>query len=188
MTPFLGYKTVTLLPYDTQPMGITGSVLVFDTSTASFLLSMDGGEYFQIRAGWSINLGDGTFSRLIFQNPTGAAITIGFYVGNAAMAYASQATILTVKDPATYVKAGAVQINAGATLQYNGTDGANVRKQIVVTNLDAALDLDVLDQAGNPCGLVFARSAWTIGTSGLVQLKNNQAAPLAIRVAEIFYA
>jgi hypothetical protein len=191
MKAFLTYKSLNLPAYAVVPMAVSGSVFVCKSSTAIFYLSLDGGEEFPIEQGWSINLqGDEGFRNLIFHNRSGAAIAIEFYAGSSVMYYASQDTVFYSLDPATYAKAGAVNIDAGATIEYAGTDGAggNVRRQIVITNLDVNLDLQVLDKDGTLCATVFPRSAWTIETSGKVSVKNNNGAAMSINIAETFYA
>jgi hypothetical protein len=185
--PFLTYKSVTLAAYETQSHAVSGSVFVCVSATAAFELSFDGGGPVVIDQGWSVSLAGEGFRFLVFHNTSGAAITITYYAGNAAMAYASQQTIFTVKDPATYVKAGDESIANSQTLTYAGSDGAHIRKQIVVTNLDSNSDLDILDAAGDLCATVFPRSAWTIETSGQVSVENNSGAGISLRVAEIFY-
>lgn len=188
MRPFLTYKSVTLPAYSSQSHAVTGTVFVCVSATAAFELSFDGQSRVTMDQGWSVDLRPEGFRFLVFHNTTGAAITITYYAGNAVMAYASQQTIFQVKDPATYVLAGAESIANAEQIDYSGEDSGNARKQFIVTNLDTDRDLDVLDANGDLCATVFPRSAWTVETSGLLSLKNNSGAGLSIRVAEIFYA
>jgi len=186
-TPALTYKTVTLAAYETQRHAVSGTVFVCSSATAQFKLSFDGGEDVTMAQGWSVNWSAG-FRFLVFGNPSASAVTLSYYAGNAAMAYASNQTVITIKDPATYFRAGALAISNGATLSLNGLDGVNVRKQIIITNLSANVDLDVLDPTGTKMATVIPRSVWTVETSGALKLQNNGGLQIDIRVAELFYS
>lgn len=181
-------KSFVLAPYQVLPVSVRAAVFSCAVASAEFQISFDGGEYFPMQQGWTVDNRPNLFSQITFYNPTGTAITVTFYAGASAMFYSPPTTMAVIKNAPTYVKAGAYSIGAGETFDFNGLDGVKVRKQIIFTNLDDSVDLDVLDAAGSGCATVFPRSAWTVEASGKVSLKNNNGDDVTIRVAEIFYA
>lgn len=188
MKPFLTFKTITLAAYETRPFATTGSVFVCKTASAPFVMNFDGEEDFDMDQGWSIDVTPNLFRMIVFKNLTAAAVTISFYAGGSALSYSSQNTVILAKNPATYIKAGALTIDPDQTITLSGVDGAKTRKQIVITNLENDTDLQVLDPANDVCATVLRRSAWTIETSGVLRIHNGNGIAMAINVAEVFYA
>jgi hypothetical protein len=158
------------------------------------------GAWFDFDQGLTFNLGPDKFTKLNFRAKQFVVPTrIEFYAGNAQIA---DSRLNIVRDPNHYqvfdfqvretvVRAGPITIAGGATVAFAGTgaagSGYGYRKEIIVTNLDPASDLDLLDSANNPIGTVFFRQANIFETSATVKLKNNGAGAMAIRVMEIFY-
>jgi len=133
------------------------------------------------------------FNRLTFFNDSAVAIQITFYAGF--QSFQSDQTVASVnasvssKDPSTYTKGtGILALDAGASDTYNGLDGAKTRKQIIVTNRDAAADLELQDNGANIGCNVKAGEKVTLVTNGVIKVKNTTGAPINYSVLETFYS
>ncbi len=61
------------------------------------------------------------------------------------------------------------------------------RKSVIVANLDPANELQILDEAGNVAGVVFAKTEIELATSGVVKIQNATGAPINYRLSELWY-
>ena len=129
------------------------------------------------------------FKQIVFQNPTAVQITLEFYAGASALFYSPPTTLALITQAATYTKgSGVLNIGAGAVLAYTGVDGTHTRKQIIVTNLDAAAALYLCDNAGNLLLPIFAGESKTFDLSGACKLANTNGAAVAAIVGEVSYS
>jgi len=194
---FIERRTVDLVPGHTLPVNIYGKVFACTMSTGAFEMNFNDGAFFPVPGSgvrWSL-IGEDRFSRLAFRAAIGT--TLEFYAGNF---FWEENTVIiippTSKVAQTIIKPGPILIGAGLTVALPGTAatgagaGLDYRKYVNITNLDAALDLEVINgtnPAANPVATVFARQANVFETSDDLILKNTNPSDLVIRVMEVFY-
>lgn len=173
---------------------IYGRVFACTRTTGPFRMNFNDGEFFDIKGSgieWAL-VGEDRYARLQFI--AAADTTVEFYGGN--FFWHENVVTPVIKVAQSKVKPPATNptvINAAATLTLPGGvaapgSGYGYRKALIVTNIDPALDLDVLDSADNIVGTVFFRQANVFETSDTLKLKNNNGSAMTVRVMEIFYA
>lgn len=165
-----------------------GNVLTMNTVGGAMHVTLDGKNSTPVFPGAVVN---GPFHYLNFFNDSATDLPITFYVGNAAVPI----PVNTSKSAGTYPKgtdlSGGAQLNSGATAVFSGMDGANIRKQITVQNLDTnGRSVWVLDASLRPLVVLTPASPpWTVESSGAFTLKNFDVAPLSrVVVGETFYS
>lgn len=129
----------------------------------------------------------GTFRRLEVRNPSLGEITVIVYVGGPAYSDSRHAII----EPRTeYAAWSGTQLNATTGQTFSGVPtGLRIRrKAIQITNLDATLNLQVRDTAGNVGLIVFPETSITLPISEAVEIYNANGAAVACHVSEIFWA
>jgi len=189
----LTFQTITLAAYELRPVAITGSVFVCKSATARFKMRFDAGEEIDMDQGWSVVVGNEMWGRLVFINTTAAEITLSFYAGSNAMQYASQATTMSVKPVSTRLVVGGPStisvLPAGTAYTIPGTNAGQIRKQIVITNLDGSRNLLIyagpllLDHA---CACVFPETAWTIESDVSLTIYNPDVSGMAVLILETY--
>lgn len=183
------YKTIVLAPWQVLPMSVAGTVFSCAAADATFQVSFDGQAFIQVQQGWTYGPSPAAFKQLVFQNLTAVQVTVTFYAGATPMFYSPPTTLALVTDAPTYAKGGGIAaIGAGAVVPYTGLDGAHRRKQIMVTNLDAAAALYLQDGNGNILLPIFAGESKTLAISGSCKLSNPNGAPVSAVVGEVFYS
>jgi len=189
MIPNLNTSVVVLAPGETRQFAVSGQFFFCTAATAPFSMSIDGGSYNTILAGIAFPTAQ-PFSRLLLQDTSGSGCAITFMTGEAGIAYYPPSVTSITKGAPTYTKGSAtIALGAGATWDFLGLDGANVRKQIVVTNLDGAAQiLKILDKTGVIGATVYPQRGWTIETSGKVTVKNPNGGAINFEVLETFYS
>ena len=155
------------------------------SSSAPFLVQFDIATKIPFDQGFKRLVADSPFETVRFFNPTANPITIEFYVGNGDVDFVGVSAYKEVSSRAN--GAGLLTLEAGEFELFPGVDVNSQRKQIVITNLDAAAPLIICDDQGNPFGAVFASSAWTIPTDAAFQVRNNTENPINYIVGEIYY-
>lgn len=187
----LATKTIVLGALGVQTVYCTGQYFVCIASSAPFVMSIDGGQELDMVAG--IGFPTSTkFTSIIFRDKSGAGCSITFFTGSQGVNYQSPSFAVISKNSPTY-SLGAppiVAMAAGSKVDFLGLNGANVRKQILVTNNDAALIVQVLGSDGDVIGLVYPQRPWTLEVGGLVSVKNANGGPLGgtVYVGETFYS
>ena len=190
----LTYKTISVPGLATVVQAITGSFFYCKQADTAFKVSLDGAEEFDFDQGLLVDIRQEAkprFSKLIFRNPGAAAITIIFYAGDGNLSYFPPVTVVSLKvqNASTYSKgAGEQVLAAGASATFGGVDGVKKRKQIVVTNLDLASDLQILDGANNVFARAMAGLEWTVESDAIFTVKNNTAGAINYIVGETFYS
>jgi len=190
---FLSFKSITVPANGTLPVNVTGSYFNCKEGDAAFKMQVEDGEQFDFEAGLSFSWPPGTFTKLTFFNETVNPITIDFYVGNVAVHDARLNTtidrliIVSQKDFPTYLVGNSLALNAGDSQTFNGIDNGHQRRQIVVTNLNPAVNLTILDQFGNGVGTVFPLQAWQMPTNAPITVINQTGQPITCLVGETFY-
>lgn len=141
-----------------------------------------------MQAGWTLDARPAAFKTIIFQNTLAVPITITFYAGNCSLTYSPVLNASVVTEAGTFTKGTGV-INATPNVFNGQTTVAGVvktRKQIVITNLDAANALVVNDANGNEIAQIAAGQVWTVESSGSFTIVN--AYGINYCVGELFYA
>ena len=125
------------------------------------------------------------FSSVTFFNDSADDISISYYVGGSEVDFSDGAPM---REASSYSLGGGVEtLEPDATRDIPGTNGGDQRKQLVITNLDAASPIVVLDGEGNVFGAVFAQRPWTVPTDADFTLKNNTLAAINFIVGQLFY-
>lgn len=201
---FLSSKTITLGAAGTVSsiarLAVSGRFWFCTAATGEFYIGkMRDGEPapFSLGLGYELPANEPDFHSLQLENRTGAAVTVTLMIGTGKLTDSRLNVVTTqliatlAKDSPTLVKTGAAQtIAANTTIVLPGTvnaGGLTRRKSIVVTNLDAAADLDIRDSAGTNIATVFPKQAWINYTDADLQIRNNNGAILGLRVMELFY-
>ena len=189
----LDFKTVTIPAGSAASPGIVKSQLagVFfycKAATSPFQMQFDAGTVFPFDTGFKIknpDNGGGMFQGVTFYNPTANAILVSFYVGGADVDFVGVSAIKEVSSRA--VGGGLQTLEPAATIDVPGISSGSQRKQIIITNLDAAVPLVILDATGAVFGAVFAQTPWSVPTDAFFTIKNNGVAPINFIVGELYY-
>ena len=183
-------KSFVLQPNQVLPMSITGSVFSCAAATAPFLIQFDAKEWIPMQAGWTIDARPQTFTQIIFQNQTSLPISISFYAGNASLTYSPGEIDVVVTNAPTFTIGDAVA--AGASKAFAGTTTANgavkARKQIIVTNQDAAVTVTIMAGNGDYFAEVMPGQVWTLETNDTLTVVNPAGSSFQAQVGQIFYA
>lgn len=126
-------KIVTVEPNTTTSVQVLGRYFYCRAATAPFVLRLGGGEAVSMDAGRQAS--HSGFTYLTITNESSATNGIEFVVSGEPINETRPTTanvITTAKDPQTYTKATACPDNATTT--FNGLDGTNQRKQLIVQN------------------------------------------------------
>lgn len=189
----LDYKLLTIPAGSVASPGTVksqlGGVFFFCASaTSAFQMQFDAGTVFPANANFRIsnaNTKNGSFGTITFYNTSANAITVAFYVGQAAVDYVFGGTVREASS--RNLGGGIVALGAGATLSVPGSNNGSQRKQIIVTNLDANNPVYIQDSGGNIMGAVFAQTPWTVASDAVFILKNTTANPINVIVGETYY-
>jgi hypothetical protein len=151
----------------------------------NFQMSFNNGKYFDSRGGvqWSLQANE-RYSVLKFLSVE--AQTLDVLTGN--FSYHENIVVPVFRVAKTLVKPGPTIIEPDETIPLPGViDGVGYRKHLIVTNLDPALDLDILDSEDEYLTTVFFRQSNVFETSDLMKLWNNNGSAMIIRVMETLY-
>jgi hypothetical protein len=208
-TAFVQHKKLTLKSDGTHiPVNATGSVFICKEANSPFEMQFDEQGWFPWDQGLSFNIGpDRQFTRLNFRstNPDEDTL-IDFYVGNAAIA---DSRLNIVRDPVHYqflcfmVCKTVIKrwnddgIDAHNQGTFRGIGGSGptqagaayaYRKSILVTNLDAASNIEIFAINGTSrVGTVFPKTAWQLETSDDLIIANETGSRIDCRITELFY-
>lgn len=182
-------QTVNVIASSSLSVSVTGSwLLILNSSHNNFTVSFDGQAPVPCAAGLQIP-SDNEFANIIFTDLSGGGVAVTYLVSAKPVAFYPPQTSVITKDAPTYTKASSGQpLAGGASLNYTGLDGTKVRKQIVVTNLDAANPIYIYDGAPGPGAVVYPQRSWTIATGGIVKVTNPNGAGVNVFVLETFYS
>jgi len=139
------------------------------------------------------------FTSLELQNFESAAVTITIFVGfgdfldhRTTIVGNRLTSILPVIEPDTRLLAdAATTLATGGTIAKNGVAPDTTylkRKAVLVSNLDASGNLQVIDYAGTNVALnVFPGTSVIVPTSGPVTIKNVSGGTIALAVSEVWW-
>lgn len=190
MRTHLSFRTLTLAAFQTLDLACAGSMFYCKEASALFKLSFNGESPMDVESGWQIQ--DKDYTRLLFTNPTAAAIDIAFFYGTANVSYTAPVSImsLVVRHAPTYPKGtGLVILAPGAADSYTGLDGDKERRQIVVSNLSQDNEIYLTDADDAVLAVIPpGNKPWTIEVGGTVKVKNPAAADISYVACETFYS
>lgn len=140
--------------------------------------------------------GTARFSRLTIKNPWSTPVVVVVYIGKGGIVD-NRFTLVPSRDFAIPVRDATTQFVArpGSTLAANSViafPGTPIlpqiqRKQIVISNLDLANVLYVLDSSDNVCAVVFPQTSITLPVSSVVKVKNATSSPIVCYISELWY-
>jgi hypothetical protein len=194
-TPYLKDYTLTLTA-DGNPIDrfLAGSFFICTAADQNFEMSFDGEVFFAGFQGQRIP--DFAFTKLSFRATAGADTNITFYIGNVTMDDTrlqivhdeNQILSVSAKIPKTYLQPGNANIAPGATLLIPGGNGGNQRKDIIIRNLDAALNLAVQNSASITGDIIQPLDFCPLETSDDVRVANPNGVAVAVCWFEVYYA
>lgn len=161
-----------------------GKYLYIQRSDAAISVRFDAGAPTTCRTGLLI---PGEFSRLTFLNALGIPVEVVFLVSSEPIPPGYLSSGQTQVGSSTALGHGAISLAASGTLTLPGTSNGQNRKQIVVRNLDANFDIEVLDAGGNLFYTIEANEPWTFETDATFIIQNANAQAVEITVGETFY-
>jgi len=182
---------------DKSQIDAPGTFFYIKEATDAILYQMDNGEELP----WDVGTGPdskelGMFQRLTCINPWSHDVTIVVYVGIGGVVD-NRFTLVPSRDFAIPVRDATTEFVArpGSTLAANSVivfPGTPVlpqiqRKQIVISNLDLANVLYVLDAADEVCAVVFPQTSITLPVSGGVKVKNATSSAIVCYISELWY-
>ena len=169
---------------------VSGSFIFITYATAPFRMRFDTEAAFPLETRGKIHHRnvDGTaknFASVTFFNDGEDDISISYYVGGSEVDFSDGAPM---REAPSYSKgSGLLTLEPDATFDIPGTNNGDQRKQLIVTNLDAASPIVVLDGDGSVFGAVFAQRPWTVPTDAIFTLKNNTLAAINYIIGQTFY-
>lgn len=191
--------TITVPAGGVTNQAVTGRELFI--KDASGALSVDYGDGKTPTARGSLLRSEKLFTWITFFNDNAADITVSYYCGESVPQdlLSSETMPASTKLAANGGDAGTALLNADNNLELdhteyvtlNGTDSTGRRRrQIVITNLSASLDLTIKKAAASArrAATVFPRTAWTLETDAdlcVVNLSGSDG--LVCQVLETFY-
>src|SRR5690606_6624293 len=135
-----------------------------------------------------------TFKKIKFENPTGAPITVKYWVGTAAVLDSRLNTLVdrtinvTVSSFApTYAKGTSGTLLAGGALWFTGLDGTKKRVSFSVFNRSAAADNTPIVVSGNNLAAgheVDGRQGYCVQAGGFIGLGNPNGVAVDYRAME----
>lgn len=160
-------------------LSVPGSLFCVKESSGVFQVAFDDADFSDVEVGIQFREGDDftPFKRVFLKNPTGADITCEVWIGTGRNVVDARLNTLvdrTINVSVTsqadsYTKgAGLPTLLSGASATFNGLDGANKRKQIVLRNLGtSAGTLQIKDGAGTIMALLDPGDPpWTMESNG----------------------
>ena len=127
------------------------------------------------------------FKRLEIKNPNAYAVTVEIWVGfgkyiDSRIEVQENNTVITSALPA-----GTIAALTTLTLSGSPTGNQIQRKNLIVSNVDTAAVLQILDENDDICAVVFPETSITLPISGVVKVRNNTGVIIACYVSEIWY-
>lgn len=200
---FIGYFKKKLAAGQEIAVNVTGRFLICtdveDGDGSPFEASLDGNSWFPFNLGLKIELPHpDSFSKVAIRNPGASEITVEFYAGSIlvedmrlnivrgrAAPVMKAETVLQGGYGGTI--AGGASIDLSDLATYPAPNAKYLRAATVVSNLDAGVDLDILDKDGDDLMPCFFRQSVLIESSDPVIVKNSSAGDVICRIAQFWY-
>jgi hypothetical protein len=197
---FITWHRIRLLPGQQVERAITGVFFMVaeqEGDAGKFHAGIDDLGLFPVTLGLRFRLpGGNSFSKLRFLNPLAAEITIELYAGTVECEDMRlnivRGRAAPVMDAETVITHHSAAIAAAGAVDLSAEEPPGpkyVRRCTHVTNMDPAVDID-LATAGDDSGIfatVMPRTSYNVPSSAPVIVQNNSAAPVTVRIAQIWY-
>jgi hypothetical protein len=202
---WFSHKALILDPLESRAIDVTGQFIVITEADRAFNLSIDDGEAFDCNLGFKFRLSAGDwFTRLTFTSTDDDEQSlIEFYTGAGDI---DDQRLNLVRDrpgqmmlqefPSLWKPSGLDHIDALDEEFFPGTgtvgSGYGRRKELVITNLDPSLDLEIYKAtvAGVKDGRVATalyRQILGFHTDDHMIVRNENGSDVNVRIAELFY-
>lgn len=195
---FLAWHKLTIPAGQDVVKSVTGMYFMISElqsgTELQFLVSIDELPFFPATLGLKFTLPPGNaFSKLRFRNPTTTDMVVEFYAGTVE---GEDMRLNIVRGRATpfmhaetVISGHSSTIAAGAEVDLAGTAPSPkyIRKATIISNMDPAVDLDLLNDADEMFDVCLFRQSKLIESSDNITVKNNTAAPVVCRIAQIWY-
>lgn len=194
---FIEPHELTLADDGVKTIEAYGRYFFVNESSAKFLMSVNGSKYFPISMGQGFDLSDSDrFNKLTFKRPAGwpdeitaDIITSDCHIFDARLSIVRGRMTPFMQAESVWTPHSAT-IAAGTALDLTGahpTDDRYLRKATIVTNMDPAVDLEILNSADAVLDTVFFRSTKLYEVSQGIKVKNNSGAPVVCRASQAWY-
>lgn len=208
----MNYRTITVPANSVYNHNENGKVFACVIAATAFFVRADHEGELAMGAGRGFgNPNTESRARLTFRNTSGAPIDITFYWGYEEFrpdpSVVSASVSVSGQNVASYANglaAGLSTLLTGTTTaNFTGTNGTDIRKQFIVTNLNKPVAnpntdipdvLWILGANGNLVGVVFPQQSFTFESGAVLALRNPSAGAqggsgntVTYSVGEIFY-
>lgn len=160
-----------------------------------FEMRWDSQPFFPFNVGLGFRMLPGEqFKKVTFKNSQASDLYVEFYAGSANF-FDSRLNIVRgraapVMNAPTVLTPHSDTIAAGDTIDLTGehpTFPNYIRKAHIITNLDTAVDLDILDENDALIDVVMYRETKLYEISAGIKIKNNGATPIVCRAFNVWY-
>ena len=166
------------------------------TADYDFEMSLDGSSWFPMAQGEAFGPLPTKQDVIYLRSLNGNAQAITFRCSNVMNVNsrlniihdANQVLSVGAKIPATYMVCSNYNLAAGTEQNIIGVNAGNNRKDIIITNLDAASVLTVQNAVGGSGAVVWPQDNLPLETSDTVKIRNDTGAAIAVLILEIYYA
>lgn len=172
-----------------QPLA--GDFLQYVDGSAPIRIRKNGGSWSEYWIG--TGTGRGSFTSFEVENPAPYDVTVFLWVDVEEFVDRRRNQIeapnefAAVEDRAGIYVGGAILANQSLDLSGAAPEGRVRRKAVQVANLDPAVNLLLQDATGRTGFVIRPGESITQPVSGFLRIRNNQAAPVACAVSEIWW-
>lgn len=176
---------------------VYGRYFLVRSAPAEFEMRVQDGKWFKIHQGEGFDLGESArFTKLAFRRVPGTtdAVQVKIRTSDCDMFDARLSIVrgrwIPFMQAESVWTAHSATIAAGGTLDLTGVHPVNSayeRKATIVTNMDPAVDLEILNAANEVLDTVFFRSTKLYEVTEGIKVKNNTAGAVVVRAAQAWY-
>lgn len=194
---FLEGHEFTLDSDTVKTVDVYGRYFLVRSAAEEFEMKIPGGNFFKISQGEGFDLGDeDRFTKLHFRRVPGSTVsqdvkirTSDCYMFDARLSIVRGRFAAIMQAPTVWT-AHSATIAAGAALDLTAahpTFPDYLRKATIVTNMDPAVDLEILNSADATLDTVLFRTTKLYEVSEGIKVKNNTGAPVVCRASQAWY-
>lgn len=172
----------------TRRLDLGGTFFRVVSANAAFDITIDDLAPFGARTGdvYHAPLGEFFNSLTVTNRSTTAALAVTLTIGQGDIQSPNAAQL---PWPTRFVASTTVSIPAGTGILFDGIPSGVLvsRKELIVSNLDAGLNLQLRDAANNPGATVFFSSIVGVEVSDAITVFNPNPGALAVTMAEVWF-